>query len=667
MNIAQTVCRALHGDMLVGGNACLVPGPGHGKDDRSLSVKNDPSNPEGFVVNSFAEDDPTACRDYVREAAGLPAWKPGRAERPADPQFVYRDEHGDPYLRVTKVHRPGGKSFYQHSWNGSAWVKGAQQVRIPYRLPEVIAADTVYIVEGEKDADRLAGLGLVATSAPEGAGKWRPELNHWFTGKNVIILADNDEPGRKHADQVHAALKGTAASVRSVHFPMLPEKGDVSDYLDLGHGKDDLLAYVDGIEPAQDRLTSFNARDLMQMEFEPVRYVVPGYIAEGCTILAGAPKLGKSWLVLQAAVAVARGGTCLGGQCEQGDVLYLALEDNPRRLKERLIMQNRFDGLLRRGMPECLQFETEWPQADRGGIAKIEEWLKAHPNAKLVIIDVLKMFRAARKGNKNAYDLDYEDIRPLTRLAGIYKVAIVVVHHTNKGAHTADPFDRVSGTGGISGAADATLTLERNEGGLVELYGRGRDIEEIETAVSFDKTSCTWSVRGDAAEVSMSDTAAKIVRAMRDADEPMGPTAIAAEAGLKPVIVRQHLPRLAKEGKIQKEGRGMWVIAGKVTAPSNPPLHSLQTSQPENPDEQSNESNESNRGLESLSHPTVTTPNSYQAAKDGEAVSSGNMYSEHGSSSTCTMLEPVPEPSSPHGPHDDFDPAKLTFLQRRSA
>ncbi|MHA6644540.1 AAA family ATPase [Mesorhizobium sp. A623] len=672
MNIAQTVCLALTGDlksMLAGNNACLVPGPSHGKDDRSLSVKNDPANAEGFVVNSFAEDDPTACRDYVREAAGLPAWEPTRKERPADPQFVYRDQNGEPYLRVTKVYRDGKKSFYQHSWNGTAWVKGAQQVRIPYRLPEVIAADTIYIVEGEKDADRLAGLGLVATSAPEGAGKWRDELNHWFTGKTVVILADNDEPGQKHADQVEGALRGNAASVRSVHFPMLPEKGDVSDWLDMGNAKAELLAYVElpqnivEVEPA--RLTSFNALDLMGMEFAPVRYVVPGYVSEGCTILAGAPKLGKSWLVLQAAMAVARGTNCLGGTCEQGDVLYLALEDNPRRLKERLIMQNPLDRMLGLKMPACLQFETEWPQADRGGIAKIEEWLKAHSNAKLVIIDVLKMFRAARKGNKNAYDLDYEDIRPLTRLAGIYKVAIIIVHHTNKGAHTADPFDRVSGTGGISGAADATLTLERNEAGLIELYGRGRDIEEIETAVSFDKATCTWSVRGDAAEVSMSDTAAKIVRAMREADEPMGPTAIATDTGIKAVTVRQHLPRLAKEGKIEKEGRGLWVIAGKVTAPSNPPLLSLQTSQPESPDDESNESNESNEGVESLLHSPVSASNSYLAARDGEVPVGGDRHH-------VGMVGNDDHPS-PRGPlstvdsDDDFDPSTLTFLKRGAA
>lgn len=351
------------------------------------------------------------------------------------------------------------------------------------------------------------------------------------------------------------------------------------------------------------RLTSFNARDLMGMDFEPVRYIVPGYIAEGCTILAGASKLGKSWLVLQAALAVASGGTCLGGQCEQGDVLYLALEDNPRRLKDRLRKQNPAMGLTGQKMPACLQFETEWPRADQGGLQKITDWLAEHPNARLVIIDVLKMFRANRKGNKNPYDLDYEDIGPLSKIAAEFNVAIVIVHHTNKGALSSDPFDRVNGTGGISGAADTTLIMARNDQGLIELYGRGREIEEIETAVSFDKMTCTWSVKGNASEVSMSDTAAAIMRVLSDASEPMGPTDIAAACGHKAVVVRQHLPRLAKDGKIEKTGRGKWTMAGKVTAP-NTPITFVTTVTSDTPsthadndnDPQSNESNESNEG-----------------------------------------------------------------------
>lgn len=562
MNIAAIVCNALHGDM-VGKDACLVPGPGHGKTDRSLSVKNDASNPDGFIVNSFAEDDSAACRDHVRRAAGLPEWKPTRTERPSDPAFVYRDEHGQNYLRVTKVHKGSGKSFYQHSWNGREWVKGAQQVRIPYRLPEVIAADTVYIVEGEKDADRLADLGLVATTAPEGAGKWRSELNQWFAGKHVIILADNDKPGREHAEQVEGALRAITASVRSVHFPMLAEKGDVSDFLDAGNGKADLLAHIASQAAAQPEPKRLSARDLMKMQFPPKREIIKGIIPAGCIILVGAPKVGKSWFVLQAATAVASGSDFLGAPTEQGDVLYLALEDGFARLQSRLLMQAQ--GCIDE-IPEGFDLQTEIPLADKGGLVAIEEWLQEHPKASMVIVDVLKMFRATRSAKTNPYDQDYADIRPLTALANKYKVAIVVVHHTNKGsANAIDPFDRVSGTGGISGAADGTLILAPDEAGTIGLYGRGRDFMEFDKAIQLQPETCTWTMDADAPvrDRNMGDAANAILRALRDADEPMSPTLIAQAADLDRVTVSQKLAALEKKGSVRKAGRGQWELADK--------------------------------------------------------------------------------------------------------
>lgn len=569
MNIAQTVFDAVGGkrfaDMDIGGNSCRIPGPGHGKDDRSLSVKNDAGNPDGFVVNSFADDDAAACRDHVRRLAGLPEWKPTpRADRPTDPQFVYRDEHGRPYLRVTKVHKGASKSFYQHSWNGKEWVKGAQQVRIPYHLPAVIGADTVYICEGEKDADNLMDLGpdIVATTAPEGAGKWRPELNHWFAGKQVIILADNDKPGRDHAEQVEGALRGIAASVRSVHFPMLPEKGDVSDFLAMGKSKADLMAHIDS-QAAQPEPKRLSARELMKMHFPPKREIIKGIIPAGCIILVGAPKVGKSWFVLQAATAVASGSDFLGAPTEQGDVLYLALEDGFARLQSRLMMQAA--GCIDE-IPDGFDLQTEIPLADKGGLAAIEEWLQEHPKASMVIVDVLKMFRATRSAKTNPYDQDYADIRPLTALANKYKVAIVVVHHTNKGsANAIDPFDRVSGTGGISGAADGTLILAPDEAGTIGLYGRGRDFMEFDKAIQLQPETCTWTVDADAPvrDRNMGDAANAILRALRDADEPMSPTLIGQAAELDRVTVSQKLAALEKKGSVRKAGRGQWELADK--------------------------------------------------------------------------------------------------------
>jgi hypothetical protein len=197
MNIsAQEIARALDGDAK--GNTVLAPGPGHTKADRSLSIKLDPSAPDGFVVNSFAGNHPLDCKDYVREKLGNP-WKlTAKRQNPMEQmraaayapaktgraEYVYRQADGDPYLRVM---RPG---FYQSHWTGVAWANGAPKgPKIPYRLPEILAAEhgDVIVVEGEKDADNLTAAGFVATTNSCGAGKWTPDLNQYLAGKDVLL------------------------------------------------------------------------------------------------------------------------------------------------------------------------------------------------------------------------------------------------------------------------------------------------------------------------------------------------------------------------------------------------------------------------------------------------------------------------------------------------
>lgn len=566
----NTLARALNGE--VSGGQVLFPPPGHSAKDRSAAVRLDPSAPDGFLVHCFAGDDPILTKDYVRARLGLPEWQPqGQANGITRPrvvaEYVYQKEDGTPYLRVQRTDR---KDFWQSHWTGTGWAKGKPAgSALPYRLPELLEAthDTVFVVEGEKDADRLARLGFVATTNPEGAGKWSADLSRWLAGRIVHIVADNDEAGQKHGNSVAQALSGVAREVRVIRLPELPQKGDVSDWLDAG-GTPERLAEICEAAPLYRRPFAESTRrspgevristaaDLRRMSFPPVQYIVPGYIAEGCTLLAGRPKLGKSWLVLEAGLAVAGGGDCLGGiTCEQGDVLYLALEDNQRRLQRRI---DKVLGPFKKEWPSAFEYATEWPRANEGGLDKIREWITRKANPRLVIVDVLAMFKPVRGSSETLYEADYSAIKGLQALAGEFGIAIVVVHHTRKSGAESDPFEKVSGTLGLSGAADTTLILDRDGNGAT-IYGRGRDVEEIESAVVFDKAGCRWFVQGAASEVRRTDERGAVLAALEDADEPMSPGEIAVATGSTRNAVDQLLYRMGKAGEVLKAGRGRYV------------------------------------------------------------------------------------------------------------
>ena len=300
-----------------------------------------------------------------------------------------------------------------------------------------------------------------------------------------------------------------------------------------------------------------SAADLGEMVFPEIRWIVPMYLPEGCTILAGRPKLGKSWLALDIALAVARGSYCLGDiECPKGDVLYLALEDNQRRLKSRIdkVSPPRCDNRW----PHELEYATEWPRCDDGGLEAIRAWVESKENPRLVIVDVLAQFRSGRGGQESLYEADYRAVKGLQELASEYNIAVVVIHHVRKGMGDTDPFERVSGTLGLTGAADTTMILDRDGNGCT-LYARGRDLEEYERACTFDRTTCRWTVQGEASEVRRTDERSQILAVLEDADEPMSPQEIAIMADMKRNNVDRLLGKMAKDGEVLKAKRGRYV------------------------------------------------------------------------------------------------------------
>jgi hypothetical protein len=304
----------------------------------------------------------------------------------------------------------------------------------------------------------------------------------------------------------------------------------------------------------------FTAAALQTMKFPLPQWVIPDLIPEGLTILAGRPKVGKSWLAFDIAAAVAGGRLCLGSRKpEQGDVLYAALEDNPRRLQRRL---DRIFPTFNGRWPERLTLTNAWARLDKGGVQHLKEWADGVASPRLVILDTLAGVKPIR--TQQGYELDYAALEGLHRLANDRGFGIVVLHHTRK-MEAEDPLDTISGTLGLAGSADTSIVIARSSQGTT-LYVRGRDIEEAEHAISFDKTTCRWAILGAAADVQRSKERNAILAALDEAGEAMSPEAIVTAVGMKRGNVDRLLGKMVTDEEILKVGRGLYIHPNHATA-----------------------------------------------------------------------------------------------------
>jgi hypothetical protein len=471
------------------GDGWLARCPAH-KDGRpSLSIK--VSDSGKILFHCFAGcTTPAVCnalgireRDLFPESPNGPGAFTHPRDLPIVAEYVYRDETGKPCLRVTRhpSTAAGKKDFKQWRHARDGWKLGTKAKAVGeidakyvlYRLPEILEAialeHTVYVVEGEKDANNLALAGLDATTPAGGAAaKWLDHYTASLAGAYVVVIADKDEPGRKKALEICQALHGAARSVKYLELPGRTVK-DASDFLKTGATARQITALADAAplfdpnnppEPlAEDDLPDLDNLALVAANPPPLpALLIDDLLHERLKMILGAPsKAHKSWVLLDLAVSVAAGARWLGFTTHQKKVLYLNFEI-PREFA------------IKRAIEICHAKGIPFP-------ANLMLWnlRGADTRAEILIPKIIRRCIAegfglivvdpAYKLQGNDYDENsaasvHKLLRQIESLATDLQAAIVTAAHFAKGSAAGkDALDRISGSGVFARDPDVFVTL----------------------------------------------------------------------------------------------------------------------------------------------------------------------------------------------------------------
>mgnify|MGYP002510532941 CR=1 len=237
------------------------------------------------------------------------------------------------------------------------------------------------------------------------------------------------------------------------------------------------------------KLDVIDGETLMEKRFSKTKFCIDTLLPQGVTVLGGAPKVGKSWLVLDMCVRVAKGENVFNLSATKGTVLYLCLEDTERRIQERL-------SYITDEVPENIFFATAANTLADGLCQQIEDFVAEHPDTVLIAIDTFQLVRT--NSGEPSYAGDYQEIAKMKSIADKNNISILLVHHLRKQGDN-DPLNKLSGTTGISGAVDAVFILDKNrrEEQHATLICTGRDIEYREMRLKFDSKTCVWKVEAD--------------------------------------------------------------------------------------------------------------------------------------------------------------------------
>lgn len=361
--------------------------------------------------------------------------------------------------------------------------------------------EPIFIVESPICALSIMQCGAAAISlcGVGNTGKLIKEVKSKKPSATLILSLDNDEPGKKASQDLANELYelGVKFDVSDISGTECKDPNELL-MTDPTQLKNNIQSAVKAAKFKYTKLTKlFNASELQRRNIRPIQWIVRGVLPEGLSIICAPSKYGKSWMMMQLCEAVAEGKPFLDFETVQCDCVYFSLEDSDRRFQDRL-------NKTMNGKPAPPNFygSTECGTMATGLFDELHELMGMYPKIKLLIIDTFQKVRSGQAKNESTYSADYREMGEFKKFAEKYGVCILLVHHMRKQMDDADIYNRINGSMGIMGAADTILMLSRKKRDDVNtnLILTGRDVEDRELIICFDKNTFHWDVIGTAEE-----------------------------------------------------------------------------------------------------------------------------------------------------------------------
>ena len=428
-------------------------------------------------------------------------------------------------------------------------------------LKKLTAGADILICEGEFDTmiahqNRYKSIGI------PGVNNFDETIKEELKKHELFICFDNDDAGKKGMQQI------TNKIGKDIIWIFLQKHKDITDYFNQTN-KNSLIEneFVrwDKIEPGKkSKLKLVSARDIQRMDLPPIRWVVKDLIPEGLIILAGRPKAGKSFMAQNISLSVAEGKNALGFfETEKCNVLYVALEDNFRRIQDRMhnILQFEKDKTAPANL-YYLKENNDLPKLNDGGIEELKNLIIDDSDIKLIIVDTFGRAIADKKrSDNNSYRADYEISSKLQEFAIQNHICVILLHHTKK-VKEDDVFDEISGTSGITGAMDTMLVLKRgNNDNNGKLYVRGRDFKETTYNLIFDEKLCCWNVVEN--EIKTTAERKEIYDVLKEFGRTMQTKEIAEALDKKVPNISKLLNKMEMDKIIERPKYGFYKIPGE--------------------------------------------------------------------------------------------------------